>query len=149
MLAVLLLVLTSCGPTVLYEQVTPTQDEVGWRYADSLSFAFTIADAQQPYDMALVVQHDEAFAYENFYLKIHTTGPNGVRTTERISLDLSGDFGVWHGDCSGQTCELSVPVLQNTRFQEVGTYELVLEQNSRENPLPGIFAMGVSITEVE
>ena len=147
--ACLLLLLTSCGPTVLYEKVTPTETDQGWAYTDTLSFQFTVTDNQQLYDMELVVQHSEEFAYENFYLNIHTTGPNGIRTTERISLDLSGEFGAWNGDCSGGRCELAVPVLQRTRFQEVGDYKLVLEQNSRDNPLAAIQAMGVRVVEVE
>ena len=140
---------SSCGPTVLYEEITPTPGADGWSYADTLSFQFTVADAQQRYDMSLIVKHGEDFAYENFYLNIRTTGPSGTNTTERISLDLSGDFGAWYGECAGGSCELAVPVLQNTRFQEVGAYELVLEQNSRDNPLAAIEAVGVRVVEVE
>ena len=144
----LLLVLgfTSCGPTVIYEENHQVGNG-GWRYSDTLSFAYEIVDTTQAYDLEIEVDHADNFAYENFYLKIHTNLPNGRRTTERISLDLAGDYGAWNGDCSGGVCQFSIPILFNTRFQTPGRYGITLEQNSRDEPLAGILGMGLKLQE--
>ena len=141
------MVCLACGPTVVYEETRTVANGSGWSYQDSLVFTPNIPSDQQVYDLELVVEHGEDFPYENFYLKIHTTPPSGLRTTELISLDISGDFGAWHGDCGGGICELPIALLQNTRFQEAGTYRIVLEQNSRDNPLPAIQSVGLRLSE--
>lgn len=147
-LASLILLITACGPVVIYDEMT-TVAESGWSYGDSLTFNFEVPNATEAYDLAIRVEHAEDFPYENFYIKIHTEGPSGARTTERLSLDIAGDFGAWHGDCSGQHCSLDVYILQKTRFQEAGDYRITLEQHSREATLPGIEGMGLMLVKSE
>ncbi|NJC25231.1 gliding motility lipoprotein GldH [Neolewinella antarctica] len=138
----------SCGPTVVYEETKPTS-EAGWPYADTLSFVFDVADTTQAYDLEVVVTHGTNFPYENFYLLIYTDLPTGRRTKQSVSLDLSGDFGAWNGDCSGERCELTIPILLNTRYQQAGRYGITLEQYSREETLPAIYAMGLRLLHHE
>ena len=100
---------TACGPEVLYERSIATgadEEQPSWAYTDSLAYEFDVPSTDQRYDLELLVEHAEAFPYENFYLNLHTTPPNGKRTTERVSLQLSGEYGEWHGACSGGDCEL-------------------------------------------
>ena len=145
-LVVLAFLVTGCGPAVIYEQ-RQTTSEAGWRYEDSLRFAYTIPSTESRYDLLLTIDHGDDFAYENFYLKIHTELPNGKRTTERINIELAGDYGAWNGNCSNDNCAFEVPILRKTRFQEAGDYAITLEQNSRDNPLPEITAVGLKLTE--
>ncbi|OAV45444.1 hypothetical protein A3850_013510 [Lewinella sp. 4G2] len=130
----------------MYEYQQATNGN-GWSYADTLNFGFSIDDPHQPYDLEIIVDHTEQYAYENLYLNIYTTPPTGIRTKERISIDLAGDFGAWNGDCSGGECEYSIPILLDTRFPNVGTYQITLEQNSRDEPLPAITGLGLRLVE--
>ena len=145
-LLLLLPLLTACGPTVVYEDSHPLPD-TGWAYADSARFAFAIPDTTINYDYVLTLEHSPEFAYQNFYVRFHTGYPSGVRKTEEVSLQLAGDFGVWHGECSGTSCELEIPILRNARFAAAGDYVLTVEQFSRENPLTGVAAVGLRVEE--
>jgi gliding motility-associated lipoprotein GldH len=86
-----------CGPEVIYDRAETLPAE-GWSYADSVAFEFAIPDTVRNYDLVLMVEHDQTFPYQNFYVNIHTDFPNGRRTTQLVSLQLAGDFGAWLGN---------------------------------------------------
>ena len=148
LLAVTAGLITACGPQVVYERTVATgADHSGWSYADSVAYEFAIPGTDQAYDLELLITHGTSFPYENFYLNIHTEPPNGKQTTERISLELSGGYGEWYGDCSAESCELVVTLLNRTRFDRAGPYKITLEQNSRDSLLPQIESVGIRLTE--
>lgn len=144
----LLCLLTSCGPKVIYEQ-TSTFPAKEWAYADSARFEFTVQDVVKAYDLVLTLTHGTDFPAQNFYVRLHTGFPSGKRTSEQVSLQLAGDFGAWLGDCSGETCEQKITILQNAKFADPGEYYLTVEQYSREEPLAGIGSVGLAVLERE
>ncbi|PSR08792.1 MAG: hypothetical protein DA408_02930 [Bacteroidetes bacterium] len=133
----LALTLWSCGPNYVYEQELALPD-TGWTYPDSLVATFNITDTTTIYNLHLRLAHQTDFPYANFYVRIHTRFPDGQRLTEQLSLELAGKGGVWLGDCSAEQCTLDIPIQEGAFFNQTGTYQVVIEQFSRSNPLPGI-----------
>ncbi len=123
--------------------------ESGWAYADTARFNFAIPSTETAYNFVLTVAHDEDFAYQNFYVLLHTGFPNGKRQSQQLSLQLAGDFGAWKGNCSGGTCTQEITFLQRARFEQVGDYYLTIEQHSREEPLTAIKSVGFSVVVAE
>jgi len=146
--ALLCLLFSSCGPTVVYEQEYDIEDS-GWAYTDSLSFGFNIKDIALSYDYLLDVAHDAYFPHQNFYIKLHTRFPSGKRSSQQLSLQLADNFGQWHGDCGGEKCTLSIPILRNARFESAGYYSLTVEQHTRDNPLQDISSVGLRVVVAE
>lgn len=140
--------LTACGPAVVYEHTEPI-GEGAWYYADSINFDFTIPDTLRTYDLRLSVEHDRTFPYQNFYVNIRTGFPSGKRTAQSVSLQLAGDFGAWLGNCGGESCKLEIPVLSGARFDQVGDFNIVVAQHTRDEPLEGIRALGLRVTVAE
>lgn len=143
---VLVSLLTSCGPTIIYEQEKGLP-EIGWAYQDSARFEFVIPKAEQAYDLVLKLEHGTIFPYQNFYVKLHTGFPSGKRTTEQVSLQLAGDFGVWLGDCNSEVCDQEITILQNAKFAETGEYYLTVEQFSRAPVLGSVGSVGLAVQE--
>jgi len=143
-----LTLLSACGPTVIYEQ-TKDFPAGGWAYADSARFEFNVPDTEQAYDMVLTLTHADNFPTQNTYVKLHTGFPSGKRTSEQVSLQLAGDFGVWLGDCSGAVCALEITILRNAKFAKTGGYSLTVEQSGREEILSGISRVGLAVVEAE
>lgn len=139
-----LISLTACGPEIVYEREVDFA-ETGWAYADTVRFDFELADTSRAYDLLLTVEHGTDFPYENFYVRIHTTFPSGKRNTEQVSLQTTGDFGAFLGECSGGDCSLPVLILENARFAATGDYALTVEQYSRDEPLSAVFGLGLRI----
>lgn len=139
-----LLFLTACGPEVIYEKET-VLPETGWSYADSTTFTYAVANTEQAYDLMLDLRHGVDFPYQNFYVKFHATFPSGKSQTEQLSLQLAGDYGIWRGDCSGESCSLSIPFMENTRYAQAGEYTITFVQHSRDEPLPSLQGIGFRV----
>lgn len=140
------ILLTACGPQPLYERSVDFEDGAGWNYADSLTFTYEIEDTTTAYDLVLTVDHTDAFAYQNFYVRLSTHLPNGHVLTQPLSLDLADNFGRWYADCDGiGGCTNEISIQTDTRFEKPGTYQLVVSQFSREDPLPEITGMGFRV----
>ena len=137
-------VLTACGPDVVYERDVPLPGT--WTYADSVTFAYDIADTSRAYDLQLSLKHTDAFATQNLYARFVTVYPDGRRQSEPVSLELADQTGRWLGDCSGEACELRIPLQDSTRFPLPGEYGLVVHQYMRTDALTGVNGVGLRIS---
>ena len=142
------LLLTSCGPDVVYDQAQAT-DAGGWTYADSLTFEFIITDTTRRYDMVLSLDHATDFPTQNLYVELATEFPDGRRTVQPVSLELANNYGEWFGDCGVERCDFSVAIQPAARFDEVGAHRLVVKQYSRDERLVGIAEVGLQLLVAE
>jgi|APTNR8051073442_1049403.scaffolds.fasta_scaffold00482_14 gliding motility-associated lipoprotein GldH len=139
--ALLLALLTACGPGYTYKKTYELDPEQGWTYADTLAYDFEVPDSQRIYNLYLRLNHSTAFPYQNLYVRLHTTFPNGQRISEQVSLELGDKAGQWLGDCNSRRCELLIPIQQGAYFNQTGAYRLVVEQYMRADSLPGLEAV--------
>ena len=138
------LLFLACGSDVVYQEDVELPAS-GWPYADSLTFTFPVTDTSGRYDLVLTVEHTEDFAYQNFYVQLHTHLPSGVLRSQPLSLQLADTFGEWYGDCGGGVCRTDISLQEGTRFTEVGVHRLVVGQYSREAVLGEVTGMGFRV----
>lgn len=143
---VLLLFLTACGPSYLYQETRDLPD-VGWTYADSLSFDFTIDDTLSIYNLNVTVDHGTDYPYQNLYVRLHTRFPDGQRLTEQVSLELAGKAGNWLGDCDSEDCSLLIPIQTDAYFNQAGNYRLTIQQFMRRDTLAGVEAVTFGVED--
>ena len=141
------LLLVACGPEVIYEEDVSLSGT--WTYADSVSFAYDIADTSRAYDLQLSLKHGDAFGTQNLYTRFVTVYPDGRRQSETVSLELADARGRWQGDCSGEECELVIPLQDAARFPAVGRYGLVVHQYMREEAVSGVDGVGLRVAVAE
>lgn len=147
-LLVLVACLSACGPNYVYEANLDLPD-TGWTYQDSLLAQFTIEDSLTIYNLHLQLEHNEDFPYQNFYVQLNTQFPDGQRLSELVSLELASKGGIWLGECGSSSCELSIPIQEGAYFNQVGDYQITVQQYSRRNPLPGILAVNFALEQTE
>ncbi|PPK88720.1 gliding motility-associated lipoprotein GldH [Neolewinella xylanilytica] len=140
------LLLASCGSDVVYQQ-QQAFGPGGWRYADSVDFAFPVTDTAGSYDLVLTVDHGQQFANQNFYVHLNTHLPDGTVLSQPLSLELADKFGEWYGDCNSGGCVTNISIQEGTRFTQTGDHRLVVSQFSRQDPLPEITALGFRIVK--
>ncbi|RME98138.1 MAG: hypothetical protein D6772_09450 [Bacteroidetes bacterium] len=138
--------LSACGPKIVYDETISFAD-TGWSYTDSLVATFDIVDTNKIYNLHLLLTHSPDFAYQNFYVQVHTVFPSGQRISQQLSLELARSSGAWYGACSSEVCELDIPIQEGAYFNQPGTYRVVVEQFSRDNPLEGVYALGFALEE--
>ena len=140
------LLLSSCGPDVVYQDSEEFGSD-GWAYADSVGFSFPIADTTSQYDLVLTVDHTQDFATQNFYVRLNTHLPDGTVLRQPLSLQLADKFGGWYGDCDSEDCTVDISIQEGTRFTTPGDYRLVVSQFSRQDPLPEVTGIGFRIVK--
>lgn len=138
----------ACGSNYSFEERRGIA-EASWTYADSLQYDFQINDSLQIYNLHLVVEHTDDFPFENLYVRLHTIFPDGNRLSEVVSLQLSDDVDRWLGSRRGDTYQLDIPIQQGAYFNQVGAYQLVVEQFSRREQLSGVQAITFALEKTD
>lgn len=128
--------LFSCKQSSVYSHEEAVPDP--WDYDTPLVYEFESTDTLTHHQMALVINHDKDFGYQNVYVKIETEFPQAEKTTSVVSLDIGNQKGMFEGDCSGSSCEVEILLKSDFRFEEVGPYKISISQYGRTDELQGI-----------
>ena len=142
------LTITSCGPSNIFEKNYEIANKT-WLYRDTLNFDVAINDIATPYNVFLDVTHNADFGNENAYVTIFVKSPDGKRTSNQVSVEMADKIGQWRGKCSGGSCSLHIPLQENAKFPQKGTYIFTIAQNNRIDSLNLIEKVGLSIAKSE
>jgi gliding motility-associated lipoprotein GldH len=138
------LVFYACGPAYVYEEEYQLPEE-GWPYSDTLAYAIDITDTLSRYNLLMKLEHTIDYPFQNIYLQIHTSYPNGKTISDRLSINLLDTKGQWFGKCRNENCELLIGLQEGLYFDQVGIHTIAVEQYMRRNPLPGIRSAGLML----
>ena len=142
----LLFALSSCGPNYIFEETFPLQGDT-WTYADSLTFEVDVKDTLKIYNLYLDLEHSTDFGYQNLYTKINTAFPEGQRISETLSLELQHKSGMWLGDCSGDYCDLRIPIQEGAYFNASGLHTITIHQYMRADSLKGVKSLSLRVED--
>lgn len=143
------LLLAGCADNVVYQADT-TIPNGAWENTLKPSFSFDITDTLNGHNVFIDVRHTGDYAYSNLYLFVDLEGPVGRTKRDTVECLLADPMGRWHGKGTGfifasRTRDAKVLYRMGNRFPQAGRYSITLEQAMRDNPLPGIIDVGVSI----
>jgi gliding motility-associated lipoprotein GldH len=143
------LLLCGCADDVVFQSDAPIPDGA-WSNALKPAFTFDISDTLNKHDVYIDVRHTNDYAYSNLYLFIDLEGPGGRSKRDTVECLLADPMGRWLGKGTGfilasRTREAKVLYKLGNRFPAKGQYTIRLEQAMRDNPLPGVIDVGVSI----
>ncbi len=142
------LFLFGCGNDFIFEKSIDIPD-ASWGYDNKLPFEFEVTDTTKAYQILLEVEHAGDFGFQNCYVQITTTFPNGEEKKQPVSLELAGQSGIWTGKCSGNACTLEIPLQGKAKFKQPGKHSITVEQFMRVNPLVGIKAISLKVKQLE
>ncbi len=143
----LILCLFACSEAVFYQQSYDLSPD-GWSYEDKQQFSFESIDSLSTYDITLDILHDDAYGYENLYILIKTTFPDGQLVEDMVSIPFLSPTGSWQGKKHQENRLLRVYLQQQVKLQQVGTYSISIEQHSRDKVLQGIKQLSLSLLPV-
>ncbi len=80
------------------------------------------------------------------WMYIKTPG-DSIATKARINITLAEASGKWLGRGMGEIFEQRMPISlgDSVNLSKAGTYEVVIEQNMRINPLPEVLHVGLRV----
>jgi gliding motility-associated lipoprotein GldH len=138
--------LMSCGENYFFEQSIQIEKSA-WDYDNQLAYTFEVTDTTKVYNLLLEIDHSTEYAYQNCYLKIHTTFPSGEKVEQVLSIDLADKIGQWQGNCNSEACTVLLDLQKKARFNALGKHQITLEQYMRMNPLRGIHSIALKLEE--
>ncbi|MCC9165990.1 gliding motility lipoprotein GldH [Pontibacter harenae] len=150
MLAVALLLLTSCDPQRIFEENVDLE-EGNWAVDNAPVFSFEIQDTTQQYNIYFNVRYNLEYEFYNLYMRHQLIGPDGnVMSSQLHELDLmDSKTGKPLGKGSSDIFDLQALALKNVTFPKTGTYQLKLTQYMRRDPLANILSVGVRVATPE
>ncbi len=138
---------SSCANIDLYEKdvVIPHQE---WPSSFKPQFRFIIKDTTVPYQVYIVIRHNEKYNFNNIWLNLYTKGPEDSVQKVQYELPLAAGENGWLGTAMDDLYEHRIaltPSSQNFYFKKAGEYTFTIEQIMREDPLQNVLNIGLRI----
>ncbi len=138
------IVLSGCNSNFIYEVNKPLKNEE-WSYENAQTFETEIKDTVVHYNIYINLRHSFHFEWRNVWVNIETEFPDGKKVSKRVNLLLSEADGKWFGDCTGDNCDIQIPIQENAIFPQQGIYKFSIAQDMRVNPLVNIRSVGMRV----
>lgn len=124
-----------------------------WDYSFKPVFKIEIKDTAAKYRMYLLIRHDEAYPFANIWFRLNekTPGEKEYKEGERLNKILADVEGKWLGKGVGGIWEHKIPLTskESIKFDQVGIYEIQMEQLMRTNPLPSVLNIGLIVEKMK
>lgn len=138
--------LYSCHTIDLYERVVPIPKHQ-WQSSFKPAFSFQVNDTAVPYQLYLIVRHNNSYRYNNIWVKLTAQGPADTARSFTLDLPLATKDG-WLGTGMDDVFEHRVAFAldpQKFAFARSGNYTFTLQQVMRDDPLENIMNVGIRI----
>jgi gliding motility-associated lipoprotein GldH len=140
----LILLMASCGPE---PEFAGTEDLRGeqWAYDEPASFAVDIDDTLAAYDLFIDLRTTKTYPYSNLYIFLEITHQENLLIRDTVELPLAENDGKWTGEVTGTMVDNHILTYQGMAFRKAGTYNISLTQAMREDVLPQVASVGISL----
>lgn len=139
------LILTSCLNGAVYEENRAIK-EAEWYSENPAVFEFEITDTLSTYNLIVNLRHGSTYPFANIYLFSQIELDSTILASDTLQYFLANKSGAWVGETGlGDMVENHLMFKPKYRFQQSGTYRVVLEQAMRENPLAPVYDVGFRV----
>ena len=136
------LLLASCTSIDLYEKNVAI---LGFKWESSFrpEFTFTIKDASTPYQLFLVLRHNEKYSYNNIWINLYSQPPGDTMHKAAFELQLANNEK-WLASGMDDIYEHRIK-LTDPQYLRAGVYHFRVEQIMREDPLENVMNVGLRV----
>lgn len=134
----------SCGNEVIIDQNREFENEY-WNVSEVFETQFDISDTINNYNFFLTLRNTDDYSYQNLFVFLKTTFPNGKSKLDTINCPLANRQGKWLGKGFAGIYDNRVLYMARKRFPLEGNYTIRVEQAMRDDELAGILDIGIRI----
>lgn len=134
----------ACDPNRQYEKNVTIKNYI-WHSQTVPEFLVEIKDTSLLYNLFLNIRHTTHYPYRNIWLIVGMTAADGSSSSKQLEILLGDEKGMWFGDGLGDIWDYRTLIQQNAYFAQPGLYRFTLAHNMRQDPLPGIMAVGIRL----
>ena len=141
---------SSCDDNIVYKAHEDLDDGL-WYIKNKPEFKVEIKDTTARYNVYYLFRNTLQYPYYNLYLTRKLTAPDGQVVSNTLEeVFVSNEVtGKPYGKGLGDLFDHKVSIVKNYTFPRSGTYTFQLSQSMRQNPLPFILSVGISIEKVK
>ncbi len=132
-----------------YSEFTTFGEENHWQKTDVKTFTFDITDDSQLYNLSFKFSHVYDYQFASVPIQFEIESPDGK--TEKLAVDLAikDSTGKQLADCSGDVCDLTYKIKENTKLHK-GKYTIKVSHNFQGFPyLPNVIGIGINVDSVK
>lgn len=139
--------IASCETIDVYEQTTYFAEH-SWKSKDKPTFTFEITDTTRLYNVFFVLRHEDAYAYNNIWVKLLMKGPYDSVAIRRQFILGNAEQG-WLGSGMDDIFEQRIPFNTKPAALTKGKYTFTIQQDMREDPLDHIVNAGIRVEKAK
>ncbi|MEZ4904794.1 MAG: gliding motility lipoprotein GldH [Spirosomataceae bacterium] len=138
--------LIACDTSSTFKDHQDIEDGL-WYVKNEPSFTFEITDTAQAYNVYYLVRNAVQYPYYNLYVKRFLLNDKNKVVNEALNELILMDerTGKPLGDGLGDLFDHKIIALKDYRFPQPGKYTFKIRQYMRQDPLPGVLSMGLSV----
>ncbi|MBD0331973.1 MAG: gliding motility lipoprotein GldH [Chitinophagaceae bacterium] len=138
----------SCAKIDLYEKQVSIH-RYKWQSNYKPSFKFIITDTASPYQLFIIIRHNEKYNYNNLWLNLYIKAPGSAKANKvQYELPLATNEKGWLGTGMDDIYEHRVnltPANEKFYFKRPGEYTFTIEHIMREDPLQNVMNIGLRL----
>jgi len=135
-------ILSSCTKIDLYEKDV-TVPGFRWKSNFQPEFAFNIKDTTSPYQLFLVLRHNEKYNFNNIWITLYSQPPGDTVHKASFELQLANNEK-WLASGMDDIYEHRIR-LTDPQYLKAGIYRFRIEQIMREDPLENVMNVGLRV----
>jgi len=139
---VAVLYFSSCTTIDLYEKDV-TIPGFKWKNSFKPEFTFQITDTTVPYQLFLVLRHNDRYNYNNIWINLYSQPPGDTMHKAFFELQLATNEK-WLGTGMDDIYEHRIR-LTDPQYLRKGQYHFKIEQIMREDPLENVMDVGLRV----
>ena len=127
---VLVTFLFSCDDASFYTKSYSFNNNT-WERSVKPKFIVEIKDTKQLYDFIVTLRTSTSYKYNNLWIFLNTTPPNGLSVREPFEIKTCYPDGSWIGKKTGSIVEHTL-IFKRRKVPSRGKYKFILEQGITE-----------------
>jgi len=146
-LIALLVLAVGCDPgNALYKAVEDLEGGK-WPVSQALTFTFSVDDTTGTYAVYYNIRNSNSYPYYNLYVQRYLLDSAGKTLESRLDNLILFDpkTGKPSGEGLGDLFDHRIKIASGYRFPRRGQYTIRLKQYMRQNPLPEVYGVGISV----
>lgn len=138
------LLISGIACTTYYSEQEDDFPNKVWEKDRVLTFKPEIRDKSAKYDLYLDFRHVYGFHFSHVRLKLERVAPDGTVNKRTERFQVRKDKETYVGDCSGDICDLRVPLRRGVEFPQEGTYVYRLSPSmGKYEKIPNVMGVGL------
>ncbi len=147
-LLVCALLFLGCDSIGVFEKTSFFADHQ-WKSNQQLSYHFTITDTAAYYQIYTIIRHEDAYRYNNIWLRFTTKAPGDTAKSQLVNLRLADNRKGWLGTGIDDVFDHRIRITRTPQKLRRGDYTFTLQQVMREDPITAILNAGIRIEKVQ